>query len=373
MKNQKSPEKRSLHAGLLAGLGLVVVAAGVGFAMTGAPPPPPSRHVALAKLENMSLPDLHPGEEIVIKGTVRTRFDGTVYDAISRTDRTPAGEIVRRGGLFDPETSGFRVASHDPRTHEVHLVVTGTSGEACAAIGVAAPCLIPQVKAAALERLLTESELRATLEGTLYAELPEAPPPAVPPSRLAGLATAGLGLMIALLGVLGLVLTRQASAMAGIRRAAKKALGELRGDRAHDSLRAKIAELMAHAEKLDAARKKAAARLEKLDIRALEEKTRRLANEGASADVKGWAEKELAAALEVEHDHTKAVAGLGRVESALGVVALSSREEKGIRVDDAVKDALADIEDELAMREAALAEADEVVARPKGLRSPPSV
>jgi len=363
MNKSESSEKRARGAGLLAGLGVLVCLGGIALSTASPSPPPPSRHVALAALQTVSLPDLKPGEEIVLKGSVRTSFDGTVYDAVSRTDTTPQGPVVRRDGLFDPETSGFRVASHDPMTHEVHLVVTGTSGEACAARGIPAPCLVPKVKEAALERLLTEQELRATLEGALSAELPDAPPPAVSSTRLAGLGGAFAGSLLALLGVLGLVLTRRASAMGSIRRAAKKALGELGGDRAHDSLRAKIAELLAHAEKLDAARKVAAARLEKLDLRALEEKTRRLANEGAAADVKAWAEKELAAALEVEHDHKKAVLGLGRVESALGVVALSSREEKGVRVDDAVKDALSDIEDELAIREAALAEADEVVAK----------
>ena len=112
-------------------------------------------------------------------------------------------------------------------------------------------------------------------------------------------------------------------------------------------------------------RKTTAARLAKVDVRALEEKTRRLANQGAPADAKAWAEKELEGALELEKDHDKAVVGLARVESALGVVALSSREEKGVRVDDAVKNALGEIEDELAIRDAAVAEADAVTAKPR--------
>lgn len=357
------PRDRRNVARLLAALGFVAALGGVAVAAVARPAVPPSRNVALASLETVSLPDLVPGEEIVLKGSVRTTFDGTVYDAVSRTDVGPAGPVVRRDGLFDPETSGFRVASHDPVTHEVRLVVTGTASQACAARGIPAPCLVPKIKEAALERLLTEAELRATLQGSLSADLPIAKPPAVAPGRVAGLAAIGLGLLVALLGVVALVAGERATAIAAVHRAAKKALRELGGDRAHATLRAKIDTLLAHAEKLDRAREKAAARLQKLDIRALEEKTRRLANEGASADAKGWAEKELAAALEVEADYKKALVGLERVESALGVVALSSREERGVRVDAAVADALAEIEDELALREAALAETDDLLRK----------
>ena len=110
-------------------------------------------------------------------------------------------------------------------------------------------------------------------------------------------------------------------------------------------------------------RQREEAGLAKLDVVALEEKARRLVNQGAADDVRQWAERELSSALEVRADHEKAVLGLGRVESALGVVALAAREEKGVRVDDAVREALGEIDDELAIREAALAEADELVAK----------
>ncbi len=364
MIDRRGPEKNArLFGGFLVAGVLVAVCGG---ALSSVKPAPlPSRTIALAKLEPIALPDLVPGEEIVLKGSVRTSFDGTVYDALTRTDTTSAGAAVRRGGLFDPETTGFRVASLDPKTHEVHLVVTGTSGGGCAALSVAAPCLVPLVKEAAHERLLSEQEFRATLAGGLVAELPDAPPPPVPSTRTAGLATGIVGIFMSLFAIFGLVRTKRATPMAHVRRAADKALLETRGNRAFDTLRVKIDELVRHAEKLEAVRKTTAARLAKVDVRALEEKTRRLANQGAPADAKAWAEKELEGALELEKDHDKAVVGLARVESALGVVALSSREEKGVRVDDAVKNALGEIEDELAIRDAAVAEADAVTAKPR--------
>ncbi|MFO0640109.1 MAG: hypothetical protein U0183_12905 [Polyangiaceae bacterium] len=358
-----SPSERSRKGPLaLTVLGALVVAIGLGVA-SQKPEAPPARAVALGQLQPVSMPDLKPGEEIVLRGSVRTTFDGTVYDALSRVDTTPAGTTTRRGGLFEPETSGFRVASYDPATHEAHLVVTGTSGSACASLGVAAPCLVPLVREAAQERLLTEAELRATLQGAITADVPLAPPVGPPASRTGGLVASFFGLLLLLSGIVAWVSAARTSPMAAVRRAAKKALGETRGDRAHATVRAKIDELLHHAEKLDAVRKTTAARLAKLDVVALEEKARRLVNQGAADDVRQWAERELSSALEVRADHEKAVLGLGRVESALGVVALAAREEKGVRVDDAVREALGEIDDELAIREAALAEADELVAK----------
>jgi len=364
MNDRTAPAKRArFYRGLLVAGALVAL---LGGAVAGIKAPtPPSRSLALGNLQTIALPDLTPGEEIVLKGSLRTSFDGTVYDALTRTDTTPGGAVVRRGGIFEPESTGFRVASHDPKTHEVHLVVTGTSGAACAALGVAAPCLVPRIAEASQERLLTEQEFRATLTGALTAELPEAPPPPIPPTRAGGLATSLFGLFLSVFATFGLARAKRETPMAAVRRAAQKALTETKGNRAFDTMRAKIDELVRHAEKLDAVRETTEARLAKLDLRELEEKTRRLANQGASPDVKAWAEKELDGALEVQKDHDKALAGLARVESALGVVALSSREEKGVRVDEAVKDALGDIEDELAIREAALAEAEELTGKPR--------
>lgn len=357
-------EKRPRLFRILLVAGILAVASGFGLASLKAPPPP-SRSVAVGTLQPIAMPDLVPGEEIVLKGSLRTSFDGTVYDALTRADTTPGGVVVRRGGIFEPESTGFRVASHDPVKHEVHLVVTGTSGAGCAALGLAAPCLVPRISEAAHERLLSEQEFRATLVGSLSADLPEAPPAAVPPTRTAGVGAGIVGILMTLLALVGLVRAKRETPMAAVERAADKALTEIRGNRAFDTMRAKIDELVRHAEKLDAVRKTTASRLAKIDLRALEEKTRHLANQGAAPDVKAWAEKELDGALELEKDHQKALAGLARVESALGVVALSSREEKGVRVDEAVKDALGDIEDELAIREAALLEADELVAKPR--------
>lgn len=350
----------------LAALAVGAALAGLGgFLATQKPPPPPSTHVALRELTPLALPDVTPGEEIVLKGTVRTSFDGTVYDAITRTDLRPDGPLTRRGGLFEPETTGFRVASHDAAKHEVHLIATGTSGEACAAAGVPSPCLLPRVTEAAHERLLTATEFRATLVGELSAELPEAPPAAVPATRAAGAVSGALGLLLAILALVGLVVARRAEPMSAVKRAAARALSEIKGDRAFATLRAKIDALLQHAEGLEQARRTTAARLAKLDLAALEAKARALAAAGAADDVRGWAEKELEEGRKLQRDHEKAVFGLERVVSALGVVALASREERGVRVDDAVKDALAEVEDELVLREQALAEADALTRGPR--------
>jgi hypothetical protein len=343
-------------------VGLVLGLAGAGLASVPGHAPPPSRALSLSELKPIALPDVVPGEEIVMKGTVRTSFDGTVYDAISRTDTTPGGPVTRRGGLFEPETTGFRVASQDPTTHEVHLVATGTGGEACLALGMAAPCLIPRVSEAAHERLLSEAELRATLVGQVTAALPEGPPPAVPTSRVAGGMVGIAGLVLALTGLVAYLAQKRQSPMTAVKKAADKARSEIRGDRAFDTLRVKIDDLVHHAEKLERVRETTEARLAKLDVRALERKTRELANRGAAEDVRAWAEKELDEALTLKKDHEKSVHGLERVVSALGVVALSSREERGVRVDDAVKDALAEVSDELSLREEALREAEEATA-----------
>lgn len=339
-----------------------------GYLATRSSPPPLSTHVALRDLAPLALPDVTPGEELVLKGTVRTSFDGTVYDAITRTDLRPEGPLTRRGGLFEPEATGFRVASHDLAKHEVHLVATGTASEACAAAGMPTPCLLPRVTEAAHERLLTATEFRATLVGELSADLPDAPPAAVPPTRAAGAGSGALGLFLALLALVGLVVVRRNTPMSAVKRAASRALGEIKGDRAFATLRAKIDALLQHAEKLEQARKTTEARLAKLDLAALEAKSHALVTAGAADDVRTWADRELEEGRRLQRDHEKAVFGLERVVSALGVVALASREERGVRVDDAVKDALAEVEDELVLREQALTEADELTGSPRAKR-----
>ncbi len=358
-RSRKGPWTRILVAA--GGLLIAVGALGV----TAKPPAAASRAVTLSELRPVSMPDLAPGEEIVLKGTLRTTFDGTVYDAITRSD---PGGAPRRGGLFEPERTGFRVASHDPATHEVHLVATGNHGEACASMGLASPCLVPRVAEAAHERLLTEGEFARTLSGGLSAIVPEAPPAAAPPTRVAGavgLAAGGAALFLALAATL---VARRREGIAKVRRAASKALGATKGDRGLASLRAKIDGLVAHADKLESVRKTTADRMGKLDRASLEKKRAVLMQSGAEKDVLSWVDAELAEAIRLERDHDKATFGLERIASALEVISLSSREERGVRVDDAAKDALDEVADELRMREEAQAEAEAEVAPLKARR-----
>src|SRR6185437_8760031 len=87
--------------------------------------------------------DVEPGGEIVLKGAFHSKHDGSIVDAATTTwpPEAPGGASVDTGGLVDFEAGGFHVTSRDPVKHEVHAVVKSEGGEACAALGVTAPCL----------------------------------------------------------------------------------------------------------------------------------------------------------------------------------------------------------------------------------------
>lgn len=126
--------------------------------------------------------DARVGDEVVLQGAYTSTFDGSVTDAATTTwpKDAPGGGSVDAGGVFEiSDAYGLHLASRDPATHEVHAVVTGDGAEACAAFGVAAPCLPSRLRAQALSRLMPRDEWASTLQGRITLAVP--PPPAIAP------------------------------------------------------------------------------------------------------------------------------------------------------------------------------------------------
>jgi hypothetical protein len=104
------------------------------------------------------------GDRVTIGGSIATSWDGTSFDGAA---------------LIDPAAGGLALESS--RAGSVMLRATGEIGSACAAAGVASPCLVPRLPELAHARMLSTEELRATLRGELVIEVvPLAPPPPVP-------------------------------------------------------------------------------------------------------------------------------------------------------------------------------------------------
>jgi hypothetical protein len=135
-------------------------------------------------LDKPALPvDVAQGTEIVLRGFYTSRHDGSVIDAATTTwpKEAPGGASVDAGGFIDLEAGGFHLTSRDIAKHEVHAVATGKGGEACAALGVSAPCL-PLRTRPALSRLMTQAEWAASLDGAgIEVVLPPPPIVAAPP------------------------------------------------------------------------------------------------------------------------------------------------------------------------------------------------
>jgi hypothetical protein len=147
--------------------------------------------------------DVEPGSEIVLRGAFHAKHDGSIVDAATTTwpPDAPGGASVDAGGLVDFEAGGFHMTSRDPVTHEVHAVAKGEPGQACAALGVASPCLPLRLQKQAVSRLLTVGDWASSLQGgggqitlTVLNPPPYTPPPAAVPYvwGAAGLLAAGV-------------------------------------------------------------------------------------------------------------------------------------------------------------------------------------
>ena len=109
--------------------------------------------------------EVEPGGEIVLRGALHSKHDGSIVDAATTTwpPEAPGGASVDAGGLVDFEAGGFHMTSRDPVSHEVHAVATTKGGQACAALGVMSPCLPLRLQKQAVSRLMTTDSWATSL------------------------------------------------------------------------------------------------------------------------------------------------------------------------------------------------------------------
>jgi hypothetical protein len=191
----------------------------------------------------------------------------------------------------------------------------------------------------------------------------EASPPTGPRGReIAGMLTMRGSAMVLVL-VVGAVLwarRRAHSALGRVRRAARAALRATRGDVTLQPLRTHIRAMVSRAVALDATRRACARKLSALDVAALSRKRDAYARAsgGPSSEALVWIAAECDEAERVKADLTSNVTEIDRIESALRVMTLRMREDRGTNVrakrDDPVDAAAA----ELAYREQAQADVE---------------
>jgi hypothetical protein len=306
--------------------------------------------------------------EVVLRGELRSSFDGSTFDAVTQRDMFPQLEgepTLRLAGLFDPGAGGLRVVEQDPATHVYRLAPTGGVGPGCEGAGVASPCLVPRLSALAHERLITADAFGATLAGQIEAEA--LPPPVVSSATesMLGWLAAGAGLLGAAALARRIRRARLASAIGQARVAAAEARRALRGDATLARARDQIEPLLSRAEELERARHACAARLMRL------EPTRLAARRAAWADstapdaavALAALDAEAAEADQVAVDLASAVAGIERIASSLRALVLHARAERGTRAVVAGHDPVAAMHGELALRDDATSEAEGVIGR----------
>jgi hypothetical protein len=335
------------------------------FAVLGAASAPVAAALVVPSLDRVT----PLSGEVVLRGELRSSFDGSTFDAVTQRDQFPnlaGAPAPRLGGLFDPDAGGLRVVEQDPATHVYRLAPTGTVGSACADVGVTSPCLVPRLAELAHERLVTVETFGATLGGRIEAEA--LPPPVVSAgveSALGWLA-AGAGLLGAAVLVRHVRRARRASAIGQVRAAAAEAWRALRGDATLARAREQIEPLVARAEELDRARVACAARLARLEPTRLA--GRRAAWAGSTAPDAAVAlaalDAEAAEADQVAVDLSSAVAGMERIASSLRALVLHARAERGTRAVAAGHDPVEAMRGELALRDDATSETDRAL-RPR--------
>jgi hypothetical protein len=302
------------------------------------------------------------GGQVVVHGLVTTSVDGSAFDAVMQWDGLAAG-ASRPGGLFDLAAGALRVAEQHPERHEYVLAATGGAGPACQAAGVPSPCLVPRLASLAHERLKTQGELAATLHGGVELEgVIAAPVPVVAPETFhaAEVAATAVLLVGAALLVVRWLRRRSQTALGRVRGAARVALRAIRGDASLDRLRGEVGAMLARARELDAARRACALRLARIDRGALDRKRDAYARSSSpeAAETLTWLTAEVAEAERLESDLASSVLGLQRIESALRVVTLRVREDRGTRARVARHDPVDAAAAELQIRDEARHEAD---------------
>lgn len=314
-------------------------------------------------LDRVTALALDPGASVVVHGLATTSVDGSSFDAAMQWDGLSAG-ASRPGGLFDLTAGGLRVLEQHPERHEYMLASTGARGTACVAAGTSSPCLVPRLASLAHERLRTQAELAATMTGGVELEGVIAPPVVAPETSHALAVTAGV---IAFVAALGLVVRwlrrRAATALGRVHAAAREALRATRGDPTLQPVVTQVRAMVARAEELDRTRVACAKRLERIDRPALDRKRDAYARskDPEAGEALAWLTAEQAEATRLESDLGSSRVGIQRIESALRVVTLRVREDRGTRARIASGDPVDRAAAELRLRDQALEEVERVV------------
>jgi hypothetical protein len=314
-------------------------------------------------LDRVTALALDPGASVVVRGVTTTTVDGSSFDAAMQYD-TLATSAWHPGGLFDLAAGGLRIVEQHPERHEYVLASDGRPGPACAAAGAPSPCLVPRLATLAHERLKTQGELASSLTGGVELQGVIAPPPVLPETAVR---LEGAGVVLAAIVAAGLAVIwlrrRALTPLVRVRRAAREALRATRGDPTLDAVRTQVRAMVARAGQLDGSRRACARRLGRVDRTALDLKRRVYAVSAApgAADALAWLAAEQDETLRVERDLASSVMGLQRIESALRVVTLRVREDRGTRARIARHDPVDGAAVELLLREEAMDEADGTV------------
>jgi hypothetical protein len=156
---------------------------------------------------------------------------------------------------------------------------------------------------------------------------------------------------------------RSRTALGRVRAAGRVALRAIQGDTSLDRLRSEVRSMLARAHELDDARRACARRLSHIDRGALDRKRDAYARSSSpeAAETLVWLTAEQAEAERLDSDLASSVLGLQRIESALRVVTLRVREDRGTRARIAHHDPVDAAASELHIRDEARREADRTI------------
>jgi hypothetical protein len=310
------------------------------------------------QLDRVTPVPLDPGAQFVVRGLVHTSVDGSMFDVAVQWDGL-APSASRPGGLFDLAAGGLRIATQHPERHEYVLMSTGAVGPACAAAGLPSPCLVPRTAELAHERLRTGVEFASTLTGAVEAEAAVAPPIARETLGFAAIVCALLAVFGAITACVHVARRRGRTALGRVRAAAREAERLVRGDATLAPLGANVRSLVDRAVQLDVARVACQRALKRIDRPALERRADACARSGTpeAGDALRWLTAERAEAARLESDLASSVVGMERIESALRVMVMRTREARGVLARAPKADPVDVAARELELREEALAEA----------------
>lgn len=333
--------------------------------------------VSLSVLDPARPVQVAPGGEVILRGTVRSTHDGTVFDAA--TSRPGATGVEGDGapvpgGIYDLEGGGWRIVARDLRAHSYRLAATGEPGAQCVAANVPSPCLPLRLLPLAQTRLLAVSDFARTLSGELTMEVIDAEevPARVPPfleryGMVLGLGA--LGLVGAFVGV-RVLRRRAATPEAMLRRTAARVRAKLAsGDPVHRQLAPSIDGLVRHAEELGSLRDRLGARVAAADRAGLVKRRDELAAKESSGvaeaakaralvdeqieRVDRWAKESERATARIAEVHEYLKALQQRLDESIGAAA-SEREG-------ATREALAELERDVQSALEGAREADRVL------------